>query len=199
MSTASSPSGASVANAVVLPADVTWTEVAGVALPVSATAGPIGMVDGLAWGFAHSLPGAVIAGLHLLVRTTPQVGPDVFDPTIAGQVVSEDALLLRQSVTAQYTAEAARRGLPYGQPLGDLPGSVVGVRVESAEPDRVRLGVLTAAADRAGVTRFAVTSVTVVWVDGDWRLVAPAGGSWDAVVRLVDGSAVEAYTPVGRG
>src|SRR5260221_75459 len=70
VSGSSSPS----AVAVVLPADTTWTTVVGVALPVSATAGPLRCDHSLTAGFAHTPAGAVLAGVRLLVNTTPQVG-----------------------------------------------------------------------------------------------------------------------------
>src|SRR5689334_20533061 len=74
-----------------LPADVTWTRLAGVALPFSPQTGPVRTVGALAGGFAQSRAGAVVAALHLLVRTAPQVGPAVFEPAIAEQVTGEHA------------------------------------------------------------------------------------------------------------
>src|SRR5262245_47638142 len=53
-----------------LPADARWIDVAGVKLPVSSATGPAQTVAGLARGFAHTPAGAVVAALHLLVRTT---------------------------------------------------------------------------------------------------------------------------------
>ena len=49
---------------------------------MSAATGPRQTVGGLARGFAHTQAGAVVAAVHLLVRTTAQVGPAVFDPTL---------------------------------------------------------------------------------------------------------------------
>src|SRR5689334_7718584 len=86
--TSSSPTSSPVA--VVLPADTTWTTVAGVALPVSATAGPLHREHGLVSGFAHTPAGSVLAAVHLLVNTTPQVGSAVFEPTLRDQVVGPD-------------------------------------------------------------------------------------------------------------
>jgi hypothetical protein len=182
-----------------LPGDVTWIRLAGVALPVSPTSGPRQQAKGTVSGFAHTLSGAVIAGLHLLVRTTAQVGPAVFGPAIQSQVVGPDAAALRGRVQAEYAAAAARLGVVYGQPLGDLPARLAGLRVESQEPDRVVLGVLTSAPDRTGVVRYAATPVSLVWVRGDWRLLAPPGGSWDSLVRLVDPASVGDYPSLGRG
>ena len=107
-----------------LPADVRWVRVAGVDLPVSAATGPTQAVGGLARGFAHTPAGAVVAALHLLVRTSPQVGPAVFDPTITAQVVGPDAGGDARQVTADYQQAAAAAGIAYGQPLGDLPATL---------------------------------------------------------------------------
>ena len=78
-----------------LPAEVSWTRLAGVDLPMSPDTGPTQTEGGLARGFAHTPAGAVVAALHLLVRTTPQVGPAVFDPTMTDQVVGCDAAAMR--------------------------------------------------------------------------------------------------------
>src|SRR4051812_9555296 len=73
--TVQAPGPAATTATSVLPADVGWVQVAGVDLPVSATAGPHETVACLARGFAHSRAGVVVAAVHLLVRTTAQVGP----------------------------------------------------------------------------------------------------------------------------
>src|SRR4051794_9259746 len=81
------PSNPTADRAPVLPAGVSFARVAGIDLPVSAATGPTETLGGLARGFAHTRSGAVVAALHLLVRTTPQVGPVVFEPTLLDQVV----------------------------------------------------------------------------------------------------------------
>jgi hypothetical protein len=58
----------------VLPSDLRWVQAAGVWLPVSATAGPADVTGGLARRFAHSPAGAVLAAVHLLVRTPRRSG-----------------------------------------------------------------------------------------------------------------------------
>ena len=183
----------------VLPADVGWVRVAGVDLPVSAATGPAETVGGLARGFARAPAGAVVAALHLLVRTTPQVGPAVFDPTLEAQVVGAHAAQMRRAVTADYTEAAARTGVAYGQPLGDLSATVAGVRVDAYTDGQASLSVLTSAVDATGVTRFAATPVSLVWVGGDWRLVAPPDGRWDAQVRIVAPSLAGGYPPLRAG
>jgi hypothetical protein len=36
--------------------------------------------------------------------------------------------------------------------------------------------------------------VQLVWVDGDWRLVAPPRGDWSTVSTLLPASAADRYT-----
>jgi hypothetical protein len=187
------PPGTASAPAALLPTDVTWVRVAGVDLPVSASTGPAETVGGLARGFAHTEAGAVVAALQLLVRTTAQVGPAVFDPTLQTQVVGAHAEAMRRAVTAEYTEAAAQLGVAYGQPLGDLPATVAGVRVDAYTGEQATLSVLTSAVDAAGVTRYAATPIGLVWVGGDWRLVAPPDGRWDSEVRIVDPAQAAGY------
>jgi hypothetical protein len=181
-----------------LPDDVTWTRVSGVDLPVSPTAGPADTSGGLARGFAHTPAGAVLATLHLLVRTTPHVGPAVFEPTLASQVVGEWAPAMRQAVADDYQRGAAAAGIPYGQPLGDLPAALEGARIDAYSAEHADLSVLTAVADDTGSTRYAGTSLTVDWVEQDWRLVAPTSGRWDDKVYPVDPSQTTAFTALRR-
>jgi hypothetical protein len=184
------------ATGAMLPADVTWTRLAGVELPVSATTGPAQITGDLARGFAHSPAGAAVAALHLLVRTTAQVGPGVFEPTIDEQVTGEHATAMRYVVGDLYRRGAAQAGLAYGQPLAELPARLVGIRLDSYTDARADLSVLTAAPDASGVTYYAATPVAVVWADGDWRLLAPPGGRWDELVRIVDPANTASYTQI---
>jgi hypothetical protein len=182
----------------ILPIDVTWTALAGVDLPVSATTGPAQTTGSLARGFAHTRAGAVVAALHLLVRTTAQVGPRVFEPTLTDQVVGADAAAMRLAVELEYRQAAAATGAVYGDPLGPLPAKVAGLRMDSATDARVEVQVLTAVTDAAGTNRYAATSVTVSWSEDDWRLLAPPQGRWDALVRLVTPPGVADYQPLRR-
>src|SRR5690606_20237071 len=96
------PDDASGAVSVVMPADLEWQEVAGVALPVSASQGPQNTSDGLATGFAHDPAGAVLAAINIVVRVNPQNGPGVFGPTLRNQVVGPDSPALRARVESAY-------------------------------------------------------------------------------------------------
>ncbi len=187
------------AGPLALSADLTWTEVAGVALPASSTAGPRDVRDGRARGFAHTQAGALLAAVHLLVRTTAQVGPSVFDPTIAEQVVGPDAASMRDRVTQMYAQMRDAAQVPYGQPIGRLSAALRGFRINAHTPTDALLTVLTEATDTTGTPRFAATEVRMRWTGEDWALVAPAGGTWDAVVLIVTAEQAATFTPFGRG
>jgi hypothetical protein len=182
-----------------LPDDVGWADVAGVALPTSASVGPHEVRDGRARGFAHTEAGAVFAAAHLLVRTAAQVGPRVFDPTIAEQVVGPDQPSMREQVAQTYTQLRDTAQVPDGQPVGRLSGALRGFRVDSYTPTEAVLVVLTEATDSTATTRLAATQVRMRWTGGDWAMVAPAGGTWDDAVLIVTAEQATAFTAFGRG
>jgi hypothetical protein len=182
---------------VVLPADVTWVSVAGVALPVSETAGPHRHEHGLASGFAHTPTGALLAAAHLLVNTTPQVGSDVFGPTLQTQVVGQHAPAMRAAVAADYRALAGESA--GGGPVGSLSAALAGVRMSAYAGNAATVDLLTVAVDSTGTARFAASLVDMAWTGSDWALVAPPEGRWDGVVRAVTPSQAAAYPPLGPG
>ena len=51
----------------------------------------------------------------------------------------------------------------------------------------------------AGVTRFAACEFSLVWSAGDWRLVAPSGGRWDAHIHVVDNGDIGRWSPIRAG
>jgi len=182
---------------VMLPADTTWTTVAGVALPVSATAGPLRREHGLASGFVRTPAGAVLAAVHLLVNTTPQVGSAVFEPTLRDQVCGADKAAMRAAVEADYRrlgGEAASGG-----PVGSLPAALAGVRIVSFTHAAARVDLLTVAVDATGIARFAATPVDVAWTGADWALVAPPAGRWDGVVAALTPTQAADYPPLAPG
>ena len=198
----STPAGSATgetAVAVVLPTDLRFAEVAGVALPTSASAGPYDTTGGRARGFAHTPAGAVLAAVHLFVRCTPQVGPSVFEATLREQVVGPDAAAMREQVAAGYDRLRDQAGAAYGQPVGRLAATLAGFRVEQYRPDRAVLAVLTRATDSAGTSHHAATTVAMTWTGTDWALVAPAGGSWDTAVRIVEAAQAATFTPLREG
>jgi hypothetical protein len=179
---------------VMLPADVTWTTVAGVALPGSATAGPRHRDGGLAAGFAHTPAGALLAAVHLLVNTTPQVGPAVFAPTLASQVVGEHADAMRAAVQASYATLGGDGG-----PIGSLTSALAGARLAGYDQTAGTVDLLTVAIDATGTARFAATPVRLVWTGADWALLAPPDGEWDGIVRPVTPAQAATWPPLAPG
>jgi hypothetical protein len=193
-SPAPAPMASTVDNSV--SAGVSWVRVAGVDLPISPRSGPRQVVGGLARGFAHTQEGAVIAALHLLVRTTAQVGPAVFDPTITAQVVGPDQAAMRTYVAADYLQQATAAGITFGQPLRDLRAQFAAVRIDAYTGAACDLAVLTTIPDGAGTLRYAATTVHMRWTGADWALLAPPDGRWDSQVHLVDPAEAAGFTPL---
>jgi hypothetical protein len=179
----------------VWPADVWWTVVAGFHLPMSGQVGPARESAGRVWGFAHTPVGAVFAALHLVVRTSPQVGPAVWAPTLRDQVVGPDAAAYADAVAAGYEAARQRLRLPWGQPLEPITATVAGVRVQNYTPQGCDLQLLIEAPDGAGTAR-AVTLVRLSWTGGDWRLVAPPMGDWATARSTASTHAAAGFTPL---
>ncbi|WP_158886259.1 hypothetical protein [Amycolatopsis anabasis] len=133
-------------------------------VPVNACAGPRDISGGRARGFAHDQTGAVYAAIHITMRMSATAGPAVYRPTYAEQTVgdSQDALslLAREKSSTPSGDSRARRWwwkLGAGDPTGDL---VV-----------VELAAATAQAEASGSV--AHLSVTLRWVDGDWKVQLP--------------------------
>jgi len=179
--------------------DTGWAEIAGVELPVSATTGPWNTRDGRARGFARTGAGAVFAAVHLLVRTTAQVGPNVFDPTFTEQVVGPDAASMHQQVAQTYAQLRDTAQVPYGQPVGRLAAVLRGFRIDSYTPTDATVVVLTEAADSGGTPRLAATQVRMRWTGDDWTLVAPAGGTWNDAVLIVPPDQAGTFTALSQG
>jgi hypothetical protein len=170
-----------------VPADVTWAQDAGISVPVSAHAGPHDTTGGLARGFSHDPAGAVIAAVHLLVNTSPNVGPDVFDATISNQVVGPDAATLQANAQAAYQQLIQQAGIVYGQPAGGTTTVIRGYRVRSYSANSASVQVLittTDSTDGADTVDWIAINTSLTWWHGDWALEAPAGGVWDNAMVL---------------
>jgi hypothetical protein len=182
-----------------LPADLTWIQVDGVSLPVSTQDGPHDTSQGRARGFAHTPGGALLAAVHLLVRVSPQVGPDVFDPTIAQQVTGPDAATMRAHVLAQYKALVALDQVVYGQPVGRLYATLHGYLVDQYTPTTAALRILTQTTADDGTPVYACAPVRMQWTGTDWSLVAPAGGTWQQTITVIDPVQAATFTPFPEG
>jgi hypothetical protein len=161
---------------------LSWTTVAGAKVPVSGPDGPRDTSNGRARGFAHTPMGAVLAAAHISLRLSAQVGPAVFEPTLAGQVVGADQAALRQHLEDDYQSARAQLGAPYGAPAGQLYSTARGYRVNLVA-DTADVELLIEGPGKSGSVLIALT-LHVRWVNNDWALVAPAGGDWNAAATV---------------
>jgi hypothetical protein len=171
------------------PSDLTWTTVAGARVPVSATAGPHDATAGRARGFDRSPLGAVLAAAHVSVRLSPQVGPDVFVPTLREQTVGGGAAALSQLLDEEYEQARADLGLPYGQPAGRLYSTARGYRVDVSSPTSASVRLLIEGPGKYGATVLVELRLETRWLGADWALVAPPSGTWEAVTAVVTDTA----------
>ncbi|MFG3553861.1 hypothetical protein ACGGAQ_05675 [Micromonospora sp. NPDC047557] len=175
---ASQPAGGTSAAAEALPTaipttaprGVTWELVGQAVVPRSATAGPRQVAGGVASGYAHTPEGALIAAAQLSTRSDLYAGRESWEPTITKQFTpgaDRDRLL---AMYANYDpvppVEAA-----------DL-ATIGGYRYVSYSPDTA---VIAMAMRVPRSSAWVTLTLTVRWMDGDWRMVPPPGGNWQAL------------------
>jgi len=173
---------------------VTWTDVHGLALPVSARNGPAQTASGRAARFSRDRPGAVLAAVHISARAAAVGGPAVYRPTIDEQVVGPDADELLANVESDYEQRRIQAGLALGEPLPDSQAALAGYCIDSATPSAVSLRLLMSSPGTAaqGVI-YVAFRLEVRWTDRDWRLLAPPDGQWSNNTTQV--TATTGYTP----
>ncbi len=145
----------------------------GTAVPASPQDGPGRGPWPLASGYADDPAGAVLAAVGIAVRSSGQLGPDVFVPAISRQVTGPGARAMLAAAWQDYAQAAARHppSVP-GGPAGTATASARAFRLASFTPAAAAVQILAA----AGASQ-AVIQLQVRWLDGDWRLVAPPGGN----------------------
>jgi hypothetical protein len=162
------------------PVELSWVEAGGVALPVSATHGPRRLVADLASGWSLSEAGAALAAAHLLVRSGPTVGPEVFEPTITGQTTGPNVAALKLAVNEQYAElEQSETATQSTQAATELVGhrvATVDLETGSAVIDLVLDSPQLSESDR-----YLQVTVSLEWLNDDWWLVAPPKGDWALV------------------
>ena len=173
-------------------AGLRWSGYHGVQLPSTPAAGPRHTANGLAWGFADTPLGALLAALNIGVRANAQWGPDVFVPTIRGQVTGPDAAALLASCQADYGQASQAAHITGGQPLGSAHVTEEAFRWAGWSPADATVDLVSAGPSSQGGTVRASTQVEVVWQGGDWRVIAPPGGDWgNAAAQL---TSLDGYT-----
>lgn len=182
--------GPPVAGAASDPADtdeggeVSWTSSHGVSLPVSVRHGPQRAHGGSVSGFARTRPGAAIAAAHLVVMTSPTVGPTVFGPTIARQVVGPNAHVMATGVAQQYQALRLAAGVEEGRPLPGADADVMGFVLDAYDGEHAVVRLILTSPDLRTGGRVVELLATLAWAEGDWKLVAPPNGVWDSLARV---------------
>ena len=143
---------------------VNWQLFSGVALPYSPTAGPLKQDGPVFSGFQRSQAGALIAAAQLATRylLTPGSG---WRDVVARQVLpgaGRDAYI------------RARAQVEVNDPPGTY-GQLAGFRIVAYTGD---VAVIQQVSRFSYTGRLQVTTATVKWVGGDWRLeLQPDGGS----------------------
>jgi hypothetical protein len=177
-----------------LPPDLAMTDVGGVRLPTSTSVGPWHSANGLAHGFSRDHAGAALAAAHILVRVHPEVGADVFGPTLSAQVIGPYVQVLRTNVEYAYGQLLTRWPVIYGQPAGSLDLSVLGFRVVEFSQDEATVDVLLEVPDGPGVL-LGATTVRMRWHTGDWALIAPADGTFTATTLVEETTGFTLWQP----
>jgi hypothetical protein len=194
---AASPTSTAGQASDLVPSDLTFTEVAGVPLPVSDTVGPRQPGGGLGRGFTRTRAGAVLAAAHILVRVHPEVGADVFGPTLDHQVVGDagDVRALASNVADAYEQLLQQWPATYGQPAGRLYLAIGGYRIDSFSNTDATVALLIEIPDNGGGSLLGATTVRMRWHRGDWALVAPAGGAFNETSVVEDTSGFALWGP----
>jgi hypothetical protein len=157
---------------------LTWASFHGIQLPASSTAGPRHFRAALAYGFADTPAGALLAAINIAVRTAAQWGPAIFTPVIARQVTGPDTAALLHADVSSYTAMRAATHIRAGQPAGRGYAAEVAFRFEAWTPAAAVVDVVSAGPANDGSTVMAATRIEVLWQRGDWRVLAPPAGNW---------------------
>jgi hypothetical protein len=148
-------------------------------LPYSGSAGPCKVTATTATGFAHTPAGALLAAAQVSGRISVTTPLEVATDTIEQQVIAGPA---RDALLSSTRARA-------GKPLTEQDaGQLTAWSMLTYTPDTA---VVSLALANPGLTgQYVTLPITVRWADGDWRVVAPPGGSWDssaAVTPILDG------------
>jgi hypothetical protein len=160
---------------------LSWETVGDQPVPISAEHGPRERDGGVARGFSHDELGAALAAVHLSVRLSADVGPQVYEVVAREQCIGDAEATLAVIRGSRSTAPAGStvaEAYYYKITAGDPAGDQVLVSLAISSPQARSLG------GYIGVLR------TLRWVDGDWKLELPPPAP------QVIGS-VNAYTPLG--
>jgi hypothetical protein len=143
------------------PKDVTWTLVAGTAVPQSSTAGPaLHTPTGVGYCYARTPVGAVLAVSNLGHATGD------------AQAVQDDELKY-SVVSGPLADELAAKPAVVSDPAATSGVQLAGFRIISYTPDTASVALALASSSRPG--SYAVVTAAMAWNQGDWRVVLQPG------------------------
>ena len=120
------------------------------------------------------------------------MGTAIFRPTITHHVTGPDTAALLQAEETAYAQLRAAAHVRPGQPAGRGYAAETGYRFVAYTPAAATVDIVTAGPTANGTTVLAITRIQVLWLGGDWRVVAPPGGNWaNAAIAI---SSVTGYT-----
>ncbi|MCP2337919.1 hypothetical protein [Actinomadura rupiterrae] len=161
---------------------LTWQDFHGLRMPYSASEGPHTVAGDRVAGFGHSPLGALLAAVHLSVRSDPRWGLATAMSTVNTQFVGPDTIGMLASINT-------------APPPPSAPHAYVvleGFRWQGYTPETASLDVVSAGPGDSDQVVRAATRIQLQWRDGDWRVLAPPGGSWQASATPVN--TLDGYT-----
>lgn len=140
------------------PSDIEWEAAYGSTWPVSASVGPTATVDGVARCFEHSPMGAALAAVNILegVRV---LGLEEATAVIDAQFADTPG--------KQVVRDGIAQASPDNPPEQRVGPRLLGFKIVSYTPDEARIVCVEA---WPNAPQYTGETITVVWVDGDWRM-----------------------------
>ena len=139
--------------------------------------GPAGVVDGIPAGFARTREGAIAAGAAYVATGQPLLDLDPVAAERAVRRIAASGYADRFAAETMRQLRAAREALNRGRGPIIYRQAVVAHRVEAFEPGQARVaiwnvGVLTREGVAPPQAAWAISTLDLVWEDGDWRIWA---------------------------
>lgn len=153
------------------PADVTWTLFQGVALPTSRAAGPVRIIGPVYAGYAHTPTGALLAANQIGIRYVLTPG-DGWRQVVQQQVLPGAG----RDAFSKNRAKVTTTGMTPG-----AYGQLAGFRFVTYSSDVAVIQLVS----RFSTGTLQLTTSTVRWTNGDWRLqLQPDGGTSPTAQRI---------------
>ena len=166
--------------------DVSMLEVAGVQVPVSRRHGPRVTSHDRAGGYAHTERGAALAAVQVLLRTSTTAGPRIYRPVMRSQVTGANTAVMSLLLDQQYEQLRLQRGIVAGEPIPGNDAAVAGYLIPAydtaAKSASVAVALTSPSLPSGQLLRF---DISLVWANGDWRVVAPPRGNWGSVSTVL--------------